>query len=96
MGNRQSYRFEEKMAGSQNILSMKEVAYKLNVCTRTIYMWIEQGLFPKLIKLKVDSRNIFFNKAEIDLWIEKCSMVCYKVKKGITPTSYKAKMQGLK
>ena len=84
------------MVGNQNTLSMKEVAYKLNVCTRTIYTWIEQGLFPRPIKLKADSRNIFFNKADIDLWIEKCSTTCYKVKKGITPDSYKAKMQGFK
>jgi len=53
-------------------------------------------LFPKPIKLKVDSRNIFFNKDEINLWIEKCSAICYKLKKGITSASYKAKMQDLK
>ncbi|MBM3215288.1 helix-turn-helix domain-containing protein [Candidatus Poribacteria bacterium] len=58
---------ESLQAGSDRLLSVREVAALLNVQPKTIYHWTQAGGFPYV---KV-GRLLRFHRADVLRWVEK-------------------------
>lgn len=59
-------RFQEK----HTILRRKQVEDRTGLSRSTIYLWIQEGLFPKPINL--GPRAVGWVEAEIEAWLDSC------------------------
>ena len=49
------------------VLRRKQVQERVAVSAATIYRWVNQGHFPK--QLKLGARSVGWRKSEIDAWL---------------------------
>jgi prophage regulatory protein len=56
------------MDNQVSLLRLPEVIGRVGLSRSTIYLYIEQGRFPKPIKL--GSRAVAWNSEDIDVWIQ--------------------------